>query len=69
MRDFEVGLSQRELIRYGTAGAVTALTTGKVSGSRAESPEEFQQAPLPMQVATDRTPSDKTQQSPAPGST
>jgi len=62
-----VGLSRRKLIEYGAAGAVAALASGKGAGLPAENPEETAQNPLPMQVASDRKPGDRTRQSPSPG--
>jgi hypothetical protein len=51
-----MSVSRRELIAYGTAGALTALTKGRpaiAEGGRAKRSVASQ---VPMQVATDRSP-------------
>jgi hypothetical protein len=49
-----MSMSRRELIAYGTAGAMTALSAGREALATASSQEGSGPGPLPTQVASDR---------------
>src|ERR1035438_8528474 len=50
-----MSVSRRELIAYGTAGALTALTSGRDVAAQEAAQSARGPAQLPMQVASDRS--------------